>query len=48
MYSSNFDIILVHLTRGCQLSPAPLAPCAVLYLVSILIGESHDYRNYNL
>jgi hypothetical protein len=34
----NFDIILVHLTRVFQPSATPLAPCDVLYLVSILIG----------
>ena len=34
----NFDIILVHLTRVCQPSTPPLAPCAVFCLVSILTG----------
>ena len=35
---SNFDIILVHLTRVCQPSTTPLAPCAMFYVVSILTG----------
>ena len=34
----NFNIILVHLTRVCQPSTTPLAPCAMFYLVSILTG----------
>ena len=34
----NFDIILVHLTRVCQPSATTLAPCAMYFLVPLLIG----------
>ena len=32
----NFDIILGHLSRVSQLHPTPHAPCAMLYLVTML------------
>ena len=34
----NFDIILVHPTRVCQPSTTPPVPCAVLYVVPMLVG----------
>jgi len=34
----DFDIILVHFSRGSQLRPTSHVPCATLYLVPILFG----------
>ena len=34
----NFDIILVHLPGVCQPSTTPPVPCAVLYVVPMLVG----------
>ena len=35
---NDFDIILDHFSRTAQLHPTPHAPCAMIYLVPILIG----------
>ena len=34
----NFDVILYHFSRIFQLYAAPRAPCAMPYVVSMLIG----------